>query len=85
MQFDTIWLYSVLNFRQITHLFLPYSQNTIINSECKRLFCRVEGGDAHWRLNRLPVVTRGAEPQEGDGFTRAWIESEGIPRYTNAQ
>ena len=60
-----------------------YSQNTIINSECKRLFCRVKGGDAHWRLYRLPVVTGGAEPQEGGGIARAWIEDPivypGIP------
>ena len=62
------------NFSQITHLFWPYSQNTIINSECKRLFCWVEGGDAHWRLYRLPVVTVRAEPQEGGEIARAWIE-----------
>ena len=74
------------NFCQITHLFRPYSQNKIIkkNSECKRLFCRVEGGDAHWRLCRRPVVTGRAEPQEGSGIrVRAWIEDlkvyPGIP------
>ena len=38
-----------------------------------RLFCRVEGGDACCKLYRLPVVTRGAEPQEGGGIARAWI------------
>ena len=63
--------------------FWPYSQNTIINSECKRLFCAVEGEDAHWRLYRLPVVTGGAEPQEGSGIARVWIEDlkvyPGIP------
>ena len=66
------------NFRQITHLFWPYSQNLIINSECKRLFCRVEGGDAHWRLYRLPVVTGAAEPQEGGGIAWAWIEDPNV-------
>ena len=50
------------NFRQITHLFWPYSQNTIINSEYKRLFCRVEDGDVQWRLYRLPVVTGEQSP-----------------------
>ena len=39
-----------------------------------RLFCRVEGGNAHWRLHRLPVATAGAEPQEGGRIARAWIE-----------
>ena len=51
----------------MTHLFWQYSQNTIIYSECKHLFSRVEGGDAHWRLYRLPVVTEGAEPLLGPG------------------
>ena len=55
----------------------------MINSECKRIFCRVEGVDAHWRLYRLPVVTVRAEPQEGDGTARAWIKDPkvypGIP------
>ena len=64
------------NFRLITHLFRPYSQNTIINSECKRLL--VEGRNAHWRLYRLPVVTGGAEPQEGGGIARAWIEDPSV-------
>ena len=63
--------------------FWPYSQNTIINSECKRFFCRVEGEDTHWRLYRLPVVTRRAELQKGGGIARAWIEDPkvypGIP------
>ena len=31
------------------HIFLPYSQYMIIDSESKRLFCRVEGGDARWK------------------------------------
>ena len=30
------------------HVFGPKSKNTIINSERKRLFCSVEGGDVHW-------------------------------------
>ena len=51
--------------------------------QCKRLFCRVEGEDAHWRLYRLPVVIGRAEPPEGDGIARAWIEDvkvyPGIP------
>ena len=34
----------------------------------------LKGGDAHWRLYRLPVVTGRAEPQEGGGIARAWIE-----------
>ena len=62
------------NFRQITHIVWPYSQNKIINSECKRLFCRVDGGDAHWRLYRLSVVIGRAEPQDGGGIARAWID-----------
>ena len=33
-----------------------------------------QGGDAHWRLYRLPVVTGRAEPQEGGGIARACIE-----------
>ena len=37
-------------------------------------FCRVEGGDAHSRLYRLPVITGGAEPLEGGGIARARIE-----------
>ena len=63
-----------INFRQIPRHFWPYSKNTIINSESKRLFRRVEDGDAHWRLYRLPVVTGEAEPQDGGGIARAWIE-----------
>ena len=46
------------------HLFGQKSQNTNINSERKRLSCRVEGGDAHWRLYRLPVVTGVEEPED---------------------
>ena len=56
------------------HLFEPKSKNTIINGETKCLFCRVEGGDAHWTLYRRPVVTGVAETQEGGGITRTWIE-----------
>ena len=56
------------------HLFGPKSKNTIINSERKLLLCRVEGGDAHWRYYRLPVVIGGAETQEGGEIARAWIE-----------
>ena len=37
---ELIW--TKINLRQ--HLFGPKSQNTIINSECKRLFSRDEGG-----------------------------------------
>ena len=50
----------------------------IINSEPKRLFSRVEGGDPCSKLYLLPVVTGGAEPQEGCGIARAWIA---IQRY----
>ena len=39
------------------HLFGPKSQNTIIDSERKCLFCRVEGEEPHWRLYRLPAGT----------------------------
>ena len=57
--------------------------NTIINSECKRLSCRVEGGDVPWRLYRLHVITGRAEPEEGGEIARAWIEDPkvypGIP------
>ena len=58
---------------------MSYSQNTIINSECKHLFCRVEGGDAHWRLYRLPVVTREQTPRKVVGLLRAGSK---IRRYT---
>ena len=44
----------------------------MINSELKRLFSRVEGRDARGR-DRLPVITGGAEPHEGNGIARAWI------------
>ena len=66
-----------VSFRQIT-FFWSYSQNTIINGECNRLFCKVEGGDAHWRLHSLPVVTGREEPQEGSGLARAWIEDPNV-------
>ena len=36
------------------------------------LDCRVESGDAHWRFYRLPLVTGGAEPQEGGVIAREW-------------
>ena len=36
------------------------------------------GGDAHLRLYRLPVVTGGAESQEGGGIARAWIEDPNV-------
>ena len=36
-------------------------------------FCRVEGGDASWKLYWLPVAAGGAEPQEGGGIAWAWI------------
>ena len=67
------------NFRQMTHLFFPYSQNTIINSECKRLFCRAECGDAHWRLYRLPVVTGEQSPRKVVGL---FGPGSKIRRYT---
>ena len=40
-----------------------------------------EGGDAHWKLYRLTVVTGEAEHQEGGGVARAWIidPKVGIP------
>ena len=44
------------------HLFGPKSNNRIINSERKRLFCRVEVGYAHCGLVGLLVVTGGTEP-----------------------
>ena len=56
------------------HRFGPKCKNTIINSESKPLFCRVKGGDDHWGLYRLHVVTEGAEHQKGAGIARAWIE-----------
>ena len=46
----------------------------MINSESKRLFCRVEGVNARWKLCWLPVVTGGAEPQEVGWIVWAWIE-----------
>ena len=36
-------------------------------------YIRVEGGDAHWKLYWLPVVTVEAEHQEGGEIVRAWI------------
>ena len=60
------------------HLFGPKYQNIIINSEGKPIFCKVEGGDNQWALYGLPVVTGGAEPQEGGGITRAVIEDPKI-------
>ena len=55
-------------------LFRPKCKNIITDSESKPLFCRVEGGNDHRGLYRLPVVTEGAESQEGGGIARAWIE-----------
>ena len=43
-----------------------------------RYYTRVEGGDAHWHLYWLPVVTE-KQPQEDCGIDRAWI-AQG---YTN--
>ena len=60
------------------HLFGPKYQNTIINSESMPLLYKVEGGDKHWALYGLPVVTGGAEPQEGGGITRAVMEDPKI-------
>ena len=57
----------------------------IINSEVKRLLCRVEGGDARWKLYWLPVVNGRAEAPQGDGIARAWIAgSGGISQNTSA-
>ena len=52
----------------------------MINIENKLLFCTVEGKNDRRKIYRLPVVTGGAEPQEGGGIARAG----GIPRYTYA-
>ena len=60
------------------HHFGPKYHNTIINSESMPLFSKVECGDNHWALYELPVVTGGAEPQEGGGITRAVIEDPKI-------
>ena len=72
-----------VSFCEIAHLFWPYSMNTIISSEYKRLFRRDDGGDAHLGLYRQPVVTGNAELQGGGGIARAWIEgpklNPGIP------
>ena len=66
------------------HKLLLYSQNVIVNSEPKCLFSNVEGGDAGWKFYWLPVVTEGAEPQEGDGINQAWIADIKVkPQYTN--
>ena len=47
-------------------------------------FCKFEDGNASWKLDRrLPVVTGGAEPQEGGGIARAWI-ADPYTRYTKA-
>ena len=73
------------NFRRITHLVWPYSQNTIINSECKAVsaFSVELKVGTPIRDSRLPVVTGGAEPQVGGGIARAWIKDAkvypGIP------
>ena len=60
------------------HHFRRKYQNTLINSESKPLFRKVEGGDNHWALYGLTVVTGVAEPQEGGGITRAVIEDPKI-------
>ena len=59
-------------------LFGPKYHNTIINSESKPLFCKVEGGDNHWAPYGLPVVNGGAEPQEVGAITQAVIEDPKI-------
>ena len=55
----------------------------ITNSGNKYIFCRVEGGDAHWKLSWLPVVTSGAESREGGGIARAWIAYTPIDECPN--
>ena len=72
----------LFNFRQITHLFLPYSQNTIINSECRRFSVELKVGTPIGDY-RLPVVTGAAEPQEGGGIARAWIEDPKVVFVVN--
>ena len=38
----------------------------------------MESGGARWKLYRLPVVTGGAETQEGGGTARAWIVDQTV-------
>ena len=73
----TLWRCSELISTKVVlrqHLFGPKSQNAIINSERKRLFWRVEGGDVNLTLYRLTVITGWAKPQVGGGIAWAWIE-----------
>ena len=61
------------------HLFGPKYQNAIINSESKPLFCKVGGGDNHWALYGLPVVTGELSPWKVVGLLGPWST---IRRYT---
>ena len=44
-------------------------------------YTRVEGGDARWKLNCLPVVTGEAEPQEGGGLLGPGSQIQVYPVY----
>ena len=59
--------------------FLLYSQIVIINSEFKHLFSRVEGGDSHWRLCKLHLVTGEQSPRKVVGWLRPGSQ---IRRFT---
>ena len=67
--------------RQMSHS-LRWFENITINSESRRLSCRVDGGDARWKLYRLSAVSGGAEHQEGGGIAQAWIvDPKAYPAY----